>query len=284
MNRLYKMVMTRLRSGAGTRRDYVAMAGKRRAPRRAAGPRLSKPAAKAVKKIVKKTISRRSETKFVSAKYDTTHNSTIGSADPTALCPLVTQGTDDFQRIGDRIQGKYLIVKGKVQWDSSYLLSNGTTTMPPVTCRILILSQNNIRNNGQIPSEVQYNYILKDNVGVGTGRAYGGGPWDNLAPINKDLFKVHFDKKVKLNWVHPVNSSTAVDQAAVGNDRTKYFYCRIPVKKVLKFDDSMPTPNAPSNFAPFFCFGAVSDDGESPYTTGTPFRISWLSTLYYTDA
>lgn len=274
------MVLTRLRSGAGKRRDYAAMAGKRR---RATAPRLSKPAAKAVKKIVKKTISRSAETKFVSAKYDATHNSTITNGDINALCPLVTQGDDDFQRTGDRITGKYLIVRGKVQWDTSYLISNGTTNMPPVTCRILILSQNNVKNNGQIPAQVSDQYILKDNVGVGTARNYGGGAWDNLAPINRDLFKVHLDKKIRLNWVHSINGTTTVDQAAVGNDHTRYFYCRIPVKKVLKFDESMPTPNAPNNFAPFFAFGSVCDDGSTPYTIGTPFRVSWLSTLYYTD-
>ena len=44
-----KYGLTRLRSGAGARKNYAAMAGKR--PRRAAGPRLSKPAAKAVKRL-----------------------------------------------------------------------------------------------------------------------------------------------------------------------------------------------------------------------------------------
>lgn len=276
------MVLTRLRSGAGVRRNYAAMAGKR--TRRPAGPRLSKPAAKAVKKIVKKVVNRTAETKFVSAKYDTAHNSTITNGDITALCPLVTQGDDDFQRNGDRITGKYLIVRGKVQWDSTYLSSNGQTFMPPVTCRVLILSQNNVKNNGQIPSQVQDQALLKDNVGIGTARGYASGPWDNLAPINRDLFKVHLDKKIKLNWVHPWDTgSPGASVGTAGNDRTKYFYCRIPIKKVLKFDASMPTPNAPNNFAPFFAFGSVNDDNETPYTTGTPFRVSWLSTLYYTD-
>lgn len=275
------MVLTRLRSGAGVRRNYRALAGLKARRRRVRPVAIRSRAA--VKKVVKSVINRTAETKFVSAKYDALHNSTITNGDISAVCPLITQGDDDFQRNGDKITGKYLIVRGKVQWDDSYLLSNGQTYMPPSTCRVLILSQRNVSNNGQIPAQIQDQYILKDNVGVGTGRNYGGGPWDNLAPINRDLFKVHMDRKIKLNWVHPVNAATTVDQGVVGNDRTKYFYCRIPVKKVLKFDSSMGTPNAPVNFAPFFAFGAVCDDGSSAYTAGTPYHVSWLSTLYYTD-
>lgn len=231
---------------------------------------------------MKRVMDRRMETKYVSTRYDTQHNSTITASDPFALCPNVPQGTDDFQRIGDKIRGKYLYIKGKVQWDNSYVLSNGTTNIPPSTVRVMILSQRNIRNNAAIPGDVQVNALLKDNVAIGVGRAYQGGMWDNLAPINKDLFTVHLDKKIKFNWYHPIDSTTTVPVASTGNDRTKYFYCRIPVKKTLYFDTT--TGGSPNNFAPFFVMGAVNDDGETPYTTGTPYRVSMLSTLYFTDA
>lgn len=233
---------------------------------------------------IRRVLNRVNETKFCSIQYDALHNSSIGSADPQALCPSITQGDDDYQRIGDKIRGKYLYIKGKVQWDQSYLMSNGQTFLPPVTLRMLILSQNNIRTNDQITAgSVSYGTLLKDNVGVGTGRAYTGGQWDNLAPINKDLFKVHMDKKVKLNWIKPaIVSGSGTDVTAAGTDHTRYFYCKIKLNKTLKFDSS--THNAPNNFAPFFVMGGVNDDGESAYTTGTPFHVSFLSTLYFTDA
>lgn len=231
---------------------------------------------------MKRVMDKRLETKYVSTRYDTTHNSTIGSSDPVAVCPTVPQGTDDFQRIGDKIRGKYLYIKGKVQYDMDYFLSNGTTNIPPSTVRVMILSQRNIRNNSAIPADVQVNALLKDNVGIGVGRQYLGGAWDNLAPINKDLFTVHLDKKIKFNWFHPTDTTTGSAVATAGNDRTKYFYCRIPVKKTLYFDTT--TGGSPNNFAPFFVLGAVNDDGEAAYTAGTPYRVSMLSTLYFTDA
>lgn len=234
-------------------------------------------------RVVKRVLNRNNETKYVSAKYDTTHNSGIGSSDPFALCPTVSQGTDDYQRIGDKIKAKYLIIKGKVQWDQSYLMSNETTFLPPVTIRALILSQRNIRTNIDIPSQVQVGYLLKDNVGTGTARQYTGGAWDNLAPINKELFKVHMDKKMKLNWVKPaIVSGSGTTETAAGTDHTKYFYCKIKLNKQLRFDDAYS--NAPVDFAPFFALGAVNDDGEAAYTTGTPFHVSMLSTLYFSDA
>lgn len=239
-------------------------------------------ATKQLRKVLKSVVNRSMETKYVSAKYDTTHNSGIGSADPFALCPAVTQGTDDYQRVGDRIKGKYLYIKGKVQWDMNYILSNGSTNLPPVTIRALILSQRNVRSNAAIPGDVITAALLKDNVGTGAARSYTGGPWDNLAPINKDLFTVHMDKKIKLNWFHPTDVTTGSAVATSGTDHTKYFYCRIPVKKNLYFDSTLG--NVPDNFAPFFVLGAVNDDGEAPYTTGTPFHVSMLSTLYFTDA
>lgn len=257
----------------------IALRNARHARRRAAArrSRLPKRMAKAVKRVVLKA----QETKYVSTRYDTLHNSSISAADATAICPAIAQGTDDFQRIGDKVRGTYLILKGKVQYDTAYLESNGTTFIPPVTLRMLILSQKNIRSNDQI-ANWSYAALLKDNVGVGVGRQYQGGPWDNLAPINKDLFKVHMDKKIKLNWVHPVNVTTTVDQGATGNDRTRYFTCKIPVKKNLYFDSSVG--GFPDNFAPFFVMGGVCDDGSAPYSTGTPYRVSWLSTLYFKDA
>ena len=52
--------------------------------------------------------------------------------------PEITQGLDDYQRIGDRVQGRYLYVKGFVQWDQSYISMSfvgGTSWAPPSTCR-----------------------------------------------------------------------------------------------------------------------------------------------------
>lgn len=277
-------MMTRLRSGAGARRNYRSLAGlKARTTRK---PRLSRPATTAVAKVVKRVMTRTAETKYVSAQQDLSFNSTISSSGECyPLCPAVPQGVDDYQRVGDKIRGKYLIIRGKLQYNNAFLDTAGTQFIPPSTCRLMILSQNNIKVSGDVSTRADVAHLLKDNVGTGSARPYSGGQYDNLAPINRDLFKVHKDLKIKLNWInHQVvltDPGVSISHD-VGNDRTKYFYCKIPINRVMKFDDG--TGNFPNSFAPFLCFGGVCDDGSAAWTASTPYRVTFTSTLYFQDA
>ena len=169
------------------------------------------------------------EVKMVSTSGSASFNSGISSASECySLMPQITQGLDDYQRIGDRVQGRYLYIKGYVQWDQSYIsttLVGGTSWAPPSTCRVMILSQNNITTGSDISTRADPAHLLKDNVGTGTARAYSGTIVDNLAPINRDLFKVHMDKKVKLNFVGQTDAAGAGNATGltVGNDISRYF-------------------------------------------------------------
>lgn len=243
-----------------------------------------------MRRIAKQVISREAEDKFSSMTTNTTHNSSIsGGTECYALTPQVSQGDRDNQRIGDKIRGKYMYIKGFIQYDKTYLDVVGTASqyIPPTTARVLILSQKNIKVASEVQSRASVQYLLKDNVGTGIARSYSGAPFDNLAPINKDLFRVHMDKKIKFNWVNKIlNSSSGVDTRTdiltPGNDRTKYFSCRIKCSRTLTFDDF--NGDYPNTLAPFVCMGAVCDDGTSPYTLGQPYKMTILSTLYYEDS
>lgn len=237
----------------------------------------------AVRQIAKSVMKRESETKMVSTALSAQFNGQItSSSECYPLVPSIVQGTDDYQRIGDRIRPKYIYVKGYVQ----YALDAGTQAyIPPATCRIMILSQKNIKATSDVSSRIDTSHILKDNVGTGVGRAYIGGPTDNLAPVNKEAFVVHADKSVKFNWAnnHAYDQSgVATPGWQVGNDRSKYFSFRISCPANFTYDTN--TGNTPNNFAPFFCFGAVCDDGSAPWSATAPFKVVFLSTLYYEDA
>lgn len=272
--------MTRMKSGAGKRVNYRKLAGLR-----SRKPAISRPAAKAVRAIAKAVVHKETEDKFVSTEGAVLFNSTISSSSECyPVIPQITVGTGDYQRIGDKVRGKYLYVKGYLQYNTNYLeFSQGTQYLPPVTARVMILSQKNIKVGGDVSSRADVAHLLKDNVGTGTARPYDAGILDNLAPINKDLFRVHMDKKIKLNWVQRGDQSNAGDTGyGIGNDRTKYFTCRIKLPATMTFDDG--NGNWPNNVAPFLCFGAVNDDGSTKYTVGTPFRVGWISTAYFEDA
>lgn len=273
-------MMTRLRSGAGKRTNYRKLAGMKTRK-----PRISKPAAKAVRAIAKAVVKRENEDKFVSSQGSVLFNSSISSSSECyPVIPQITEGTGDFQRIGDKVRGKYLYVKGYVQLDQNYLnSSSGSAYIPPFTTRLMILSQKNIKVGGDVSSRADVAHLLKDNVGTGTARPYNGGVLDNLAPINKDLFRVHLDKKMRFSWVQRGDLSNAGDTGyGVGQERTKYFTCRIKLPATMTFDDG--NLNWPNNVAPFLCFGAVYDDGTSASFVATPFRVGWISTAYFEDA
>lgn len=247
--------------------------------------RLSKPAAKAVRSIAKAVVRRETEDKFVSSEGSVLFNNTISSSSECyPVIPQITVGTGDYQRIGDKVRGKYLYVKGYLQLDQNFLsLSSGSAYIPPFTGRVMILSQKNIKVGGDVSSRADVAHLLKDNVATGTARPYNAGILDNLAPINKDLFNVHMDRKIKFSWINRGDLSVSGDTGfGVGQERTKYFSCRIKLPATMTFDDG--NINWPNNCAPFLCFGAVCDDGTSPYSVSTPFRVGWLSTAYFEDA
>lgn len=246
---------------------------------------VSKTAAAAVRKIAKAVVKRETEDKYVSTQGAVLFNSSItSSSECYPMIPQITEGTGDFQRIGDKVRGKYLYIKGYLQYNLNYLeFSTGNQYLPPVTARVMILSQKNVKVGNDVSTRIDVAHLLKDNVGTGTARPYNGGLLDNLAPINKDLFKVHMDKKIKLNWVQRGDQTNTGDTGfGIGNDRTKYFRCRIKLPASMTFDDG--NLDWPNNCAPFLCFGAVNDDGTTKYTVGTPFRLGWISTAYFEDA
>jgi len=274
---------TRLRTGAGRRRNYRAMAG-RRAPvvqRTIGGRKVIN--TKAVRAIAKSVVRKEAENKFVSQNFNQLFNSTISSASECyALMPPVPRGDDDFQRIGDKVRGKGLYVKGYVQIGKD--VAGNIYNVPPSTLRMMILSQKNIKVSTDVGTRADVAHLLKDNFATGTARDYAGNAYDNLAPINKDLFHVYMDKKVRFQWQNIQTGTGGIPDVTwqSGNNITRYFTCKIKVPATLTFDDG--NGDYANNFAPFFGMGSVCDDGDTPFTLTTPWKVTVQSVLYYEDA
>lgn len=269
--------MTRLRTGRGTRKNYRAIAGLSSRTRK---PKLAPRARKAVTRVVKSVLNRQTETKYVGADVVSARfNCTISGPSECYPClPNVTVGTAGHQRIGDKIRPKYLIIKGKLMYDTS----QAGSYIPPNTVRLLILSQKNVKVSSEVSTNVDTAHLLKDNIGTDVARSYSGGDWDNLAPINKDLFHVYMDKKVKMRAQIEKNLGDNNTVLGYATQHTYTFTCRVKCPATLFFDDG--NGNQANNFAPFFCMGAVMDDASGAVTVATPWRCSVQSVLYFTDA
>lgn len=234
-------------------------------------------------KLVRRIANRGIEVKHVGANVvNAAFNSQIGSASECyPILPPVTEGTDGHQRIGDKINAKYLIVKGHLQYDAGF---QGNFA-PPSTVRILLLSQRNIKISSDVSSRADVEHLLKDNIGTDLARAYTGTMFDNLAPINKDLFTVHMDRKIKMLpqlYTGLGNTQDTNTKTLSGTQRTYMFVKKIRVPKTLHFDDG--NGSTPNNFAPFVCMGGVCDDNAGAFSLSTPYRLTVQSVLYFTDA
>lgn len=270
-------MMTRLRSGAGKRRNYAKLAGKRT---RKPVAKLSNPIRKAVARVARRAI--KIETKYVSGVIvDDNFNSSISAATECyGLIPQVSEGDANWQRNGTKIQNGYLYIKGTIQYDPNGTAPPGTQ-LRPCTVRLMMLQQKNQMDATQIGSRTSITSLLDPRLGTENAQAYNGLFPSNEAPINKKLFRVFADKKYKFNWDYQGNFSTA--GAAAGNNLTKHFVIKIRCPKTLVYDIGVGS-NLPTNFAPFMCLGFSYDDGTAPDFVSTPFRVRALSTMYFKDA
>lgn len=238
----------------------------------------------ALRNLVKKVLRREEETKYVGQNVvDAAFTFNISSpAECYRLLPDVTVGTAGHQRVGDKIRPKYLIVRGHVQWDYSQY----GNILPPTTVRLLMLTQKNIKTSSDIASRVDVAHLLKDNIATDVARAYTGTMYDNLAPINRDLFTVLMDKKIKLKMKQFLSGTAPTTSTQLtgidGTQSTVAFYKKIKCPATFCFDDG--NGNQPNNFAPFVCLGAVADDNSGAFTLGAPIRLTCQSVLYFTDA
>lgn len=268
-------VITRLRSGRGVRKNYRAMAGLKSRSKPKLAPRVRKAVARVAKAVMKKSEeTKHSGLQVVNAAF----NSTISGANECYNClPPIAEGTAGNERLGDRVKPKYLIVKGHLMYDTGM----AGDYIPPSTVRLMILTQNNIKCANDL-SRVDTNRLLKDNVGTDAGRAYTSTIFDNLAPINRDLFKVLCDKKIKMRA--QIEKQLGDNNTVLGyaTQKTYSFSVRIKCPSQLKFDDD--NGNYANNFAPFICMGAVNDDDSAAFSVSTPYRLSVLSEIYYTDS
>lgn len=239
---------------------------------------VAKPMVSAVRTIAKSVVKKESETKLVGrAVVDADFTSDISSTvECYPIVPIVQQGDDDFNRTGDRIRPQWITVRGKIMLSREFASQQWC---PPLTARVIIVEQRDLKTNTLIPTRADFGHLLKDNINIGSARPYSGGNFDNLAPINRDKFKVIMDRKFRFAW--DLQTNLANSQGS-GTNKAYYFTVRVKCPKTMYFDDVNGAN--PTNFAPFLCVGCVPDDNSGPFTVATPLRVTAQSILYFKDA
>lgn len=223
---------------------------------------------------MKTAIARGRENKMIGNLIENAvqHNSAIGTADCVPVLPAIPSGTGSWQRVGDRIEPKGLKIRGVV----SLTRADGYIGPGDLYVRIMVLSQKNVKTNTQVTAGVAVGQILRPNYAALRETNFGGNTNDINLSINKDLFKVHYDKLVKLTGSPQDNASELTRYS----HRWSHSIKSLPAH--LTFDEG--NGDYVNNFAPFVAIGYAYADGTSPDVVATRVTATHQSTLYFEDA
>lgn len=262
----------------GRRQDYRKLAGLRptktmKVTRQVRVKSLAPSTQAAVTQVVKRQIAKAQENKMIgnNVELDVLHNSGISSADCYPLVPEIKQGTESYNRIGDRLKPKTLSVKGLVSWQSEQKLQKD------IYVRILILSQKNVKTGAQVAAAaVDAAHLLRPNNPAIPSGSFQGNTAQLNYPVNTDLFRIYMDKIVKLTAC----AATGIEAMPRQSQRWSYRFKSLPAS--LIFDDG--NGDWVNNFAPFIAVGYAYCDGTAPDSVTTRLYSSTFSGLTYEDA
>jgi len=227
--------------------------------------------------LVKRMISKDTENKSVGFVVEDAvlHNSAISSADCQPVIGQIPQGTDQFNRIGDRIKPQNLVVRGTLALNGSSI--TGGYTQVPLRVRVMILAQKDIKVGAQVlTGSVDTAHLLEPNIAVANETDYSGATINALYPVNKDLFRVYYDKTVTLCGPEP-GSVEAVNRFTAS---WSYRFKQLPA--ALTFDNG--NGDWVNNFSPFVAIGYSFPDGSSPDSLTRRLVSTCFARLEYEDA
>ena len=201
------------------------------------------------------------------------------------LMPMIKQGTNSNERVGDKIRPKHMRVSFVITANGSYVSSQLNQI------RLFILQDKGIHytpNIRYIPTVSAGTPIATELMDLaGTVGGFLGEPVDIMRRVNRQRYHVFHDRVFEVcagkgQTPQPSNSFTG-DQIFVSNQQCFKVTFRIATPAVFKY--SNPSDVYPTNFAPFFCLGYVQPDGNAtPDNLLTRIACNWYTQLDYEDA
>jgi len=282
--------------------------GKKMKVVRVVPPLSQKPLTKVQKKQVKKLIKGQSEVKR--ATWYNTYNDgssssratgaiavwgyaaqnnviTTNNTDALRLVPNVKQGTDDYQRIGDRISVASLKVNGFIR-----VAIQTMAEFTPTDIRVVlyVLQHKQLKDYNSFYANNNFNQLLDNDEG-GT-QSFAGTPLNEDMRVADQYYTLHAKKVITLRYAGAsANEGGVVSIANCHNyfakfsmNLTKY------VPKNLKFPETfsgVPAEfaNSPTNSSLFLAMGFINQKGASNFADPTVLGIqqTYQSKLLFRD-
>lgn len=266
----YKRYTARRRLGSGRKFGVRSLARKliRKAKRRQ------------LTRYIKKVSATNAEWKMVTRAADVYNvNSVIADTDAHELMPYISQGTKDMQRIADRIQpGRYLKVRCRVNFN----MNNSYPPNPMIYhLRVLIISMRQGYNHFVGFPAGWSGVLLKQNDGVALtdNVPYDGTEFTSLLPVNKEIFKVHYDKTFKIT-VGGYDTTVTQNDNSPNPNIEKWFTFKVKLPKKLIYENA---DNSCVNFNPFWCAGWTRTGQTAQITNVVDISIGMYPIMWYKD-
>jgi len=226
--------------------------------------------------LVKNLINKKSETKYVTRlpENNVGHNSAISAGDIIPITPLVAQGTEDYQRLGDSIKPISMVVRGHLS-----IRGGAAYTNKVLLARVMVLSAKSYKTDAAIVSNAAAiaNSLLRPNYEGGPYVIqFGGATSDLYQPVNADAYRVHYDKIIE---IAPSTADGGLEEQPASCKRWR---AKIPLPATLNYDTTT-AGDEPTNFAPFLCVGYAFADGTSPDVLTTRLLSTNSCVLKYKD-
>lgn len=235
-----------------------------------------------------KIVNRKIETKFkIDAPYNHNTNQTLedfvqfstaitSTNEIYALIPKVSQGTDDYQRVGQTIQPKSL--KVNIQ------CALGTANSSQIVVDFFFCTAKNVKDV-KLTNQLLTANLLND--GQGNNIAYDGTSYTAMCPVNSSEFTLIKRKRVILRK-GGYDYNTLYSGGGPSTDTMTYnsamFSVKIPLPKKLTYLTAGDL--APTNAFPFMMVGfhAIDQYGGTALTPTLPLYVQAQSQLYFKDA
>jgi hypothetical protein len=261
--------------------------------RRSTKPKGKKCLTKCQRKEIKKLVADPVEVKYVATacknpgaltnigNFTGFSSGITGVSEIYAAMPQITQGTDNYQRIGDTIAPVRCDVDLRIE-----VASLNDNNAYDRTVHVFLLEAVSVKS---LPNYTAIPIIQMLNNGQGGRVDFNGTLYHSKFPINRDAFKVLHHKKVRLvkGFGNPVSSAsvTAGTTDGIISPSGHYVDLKLPVKlpKTLKYETA--GVYYPLNAAPFFVIGWVDNITTNTASSMTgSLSVMGRTNMYYRDA
>lgn len=249
---------------------------------------------KPVKKAINKMIARTEEVKWapnltladrvpvtgMGLRYNSTtalNGWSSGYAQPNGIIPLISQGTSEAERIGNKIRVKNFKVKFSLKSEPTTDASSTVNYNPfrgvPFLVRVIVYKH---RYANDDPSQA---FILQAGS---TSLDLSGNVDDYFKPYNKDEYKIFYSKQFQMiSSQHSNTNGVVSDNAVAGKQAYITRTANIKLPKILRYNDNS---NVANNIGMYMAVAVCNTDGTPISTTQRRVTLNAESYLQYTDS